>query len=207
MLKKSQTNHKAIKEFYGKWNCIYGEAEYLRKYIAIKSLDWPDCWERRPGHGLIWGCCYEQEPGWPCAETAPEPVASARALLEQNSTENCTKQHHLSGVALRCAYLPKPQDLEGFCGGCLAACIWSFSRGRMCGFTTYRALSPPTAQPKDQGHNKQVWNGNEDLHANLQIAWISKRKNKSKWKKTHDVTKMTPNIMRKECFISKLRDN
>lgn len=108
---------------------------------------------------------------------------------------------------LRCAYLPKRQDLEGFCGGCLAACIWSFSRGRTCGFTTYRALSLPTAQLRDQGHNKPVWNGNEDLHASLQIAWISKGKNKSKWKKTDDVMKMASNIMRKKCFTSKLCDN
>lgn len=84
-----------------------------------------------------------------------------------------TKQHHLSGLGLTSAYLLKAQNL---CGGWQAAHIWSFSRDRTCGFTTYRALSPPTAWLKDRGHNKPVWNGNEDLHAGLQTAWIGKRK-------------------------------
>lgn len=144
--------------------------------MAIKSLDCPDRWEGRPGHGLTWGCCCEQGPGCSSAQTAPEPVASPEHCSGKTSAAAGTKQHHLSGLGLMCAHLPKPQDLEGVCAGCLAAHTWSFSRGRMGGFTTYRALSLPTARLEDHSHNKQVWNGNEDLHASLQIAWISKRK-------------------------------
>lgn len=62
-----------------------------------------------------------------------------------------TEQHHLSGLGLTCAYLLKPQ--EG---------LWRlpgsthliFKQGRMCGFTTHRALSLPTASGTQQARLK-----------------------------------------------------
>lgn len=72
----------------GNKNCIYGETEYLRKYIAIKCFNCLDCWNRRPDRRLIWvtACgwalpCVAGQTNALCAETVREALASSSLYL------------------------------------------------------------------------------------------------------------------------------